>query len=189
MNSTLEAKYNEAKQPFNTYKSSHPSLEAIASYIPDDEEVLQVIKGTRMAARGQVSSQAFVVMVLTNKSLHVLGKPTALFDKVKQSEVYNFAMITGVTRAKKMMLGWAIEISRASNVDTYVQMEEGDSEAFYNILRDLVAEAQKGGGGTTTVINQVDPMDQLKKLKDLLDAGILSQEEFEEKKKALLDKI
>ncbi|MEY4276460.1 MAG: hypothetical protein RIS26_923 [Actinomycetota bacterium] len=189
MNSTLEAKYNEAKQPFNTYKSSHLSLEAITPYIPDDEEVLRVVKGSRLAARGQVSSQAFVVMVLTNKSLHVLGKPTALFDKVKQSEVYNFAMITGVTRAKKMMLGWAIEISRASNVDTYVQMEEGDSEAFYNILRDLVAEAQKGGGGTTTVINQVDPMDQLKKLKDLLDAGILSQEEFEEKKKALLDKI
>ena len=35
--------------------------------------------------------------------------------------------------------------------------------------------------------NRVDPYEQVKKLKQLLDMGIISQEEYEQKKKKLLD--
>jgi len=40
----------------------------------------------------------------------------------------------------------------------------------------------------TTPIHE-DSMDQLKKLKDLLDAGAISQEEYQDKKKKFLDRI
>ena len=41
----------------------------------------------------------------------------------------------------------------------------------------------------TTIVNQSDSLDKLKKLKELLDAGVITEEEFDEKKKALLDDI
>ena len=194
MTATLAAKFEEANYPFGQYKSSYPDYDVVAELVPADEEPLVVARGPLVGkGRGNTIMQgtdfgSFATLVLTNKSLHMFGKSNALTSKVKRSEVYTFQTITGVSRQKKALQGWTIEVSRASNVDYFANLVEKDSELLYNKLRDLVAEAQKGGGGTT-IINQIDPMDQLKKLKDLLDAGILSQEEFEEKKKALLDKI
>ncbi|WP_306298119.1 SHOCT domain-containing protein [Thermococcus litoralis] len=37
--------------------------------------------------------------------------------------------------------------------------------------------------------SQEDPLEKLKKLKELYDMGVLSQEEYEEKRKKLLDQI
>ena len=194
MNASLAEKYELAQTPFGQAKSSYPGLDAIADLVPADEIVALVVRGTLVGkGRGNTWAQgtdmgAFATLVLTDKCLHMFGK-IGFTSKVKRSEVYNFENNTGVSRMKKALQGWAIEISRASNVDYFVNMVEGDSEQLYNQLRELVSKSQKSSGGGTTVINQIDPMDQLKKLKDLLDAGILSQEEFEEKKKALLDKI
>jgi uncharacterized protein YwgA len=39
---------------------------------------------------------------------------------------------------------------------------------------------------TTTIINQADPMEQLEKLASLKDKGIITEEEFNAKKKQLL---
>ena len=38
-----------------------------------------------------------------------------------------------------------------------------------------------------TIKNQNDPYDELKKIKELLDMGIITQEEFDTKKKELLN--
>jgi len=40
-----------------------------------------------------------------------------------------------------------------------------------------------------TTIKQEDPLEKLKKLKELYDMGVLSQEEYEEKRKKLLEQI
>lgn len=52
------------------------------------------------------------------------------------------------------------------------------------MLKESIEEKRYPGGN-----NANDPMDKIKKLKELLDMGAISKEEFEEKKKKLMDKI
>jgi hypothetical protein len=86
-------------------------------------------------------------------------------------------------------MGFTIEISRAGNIDSLLGTDKADSEEFVQILKKLVNEGA-GSGRQTVVMNQAaDPLDQLKRLKDLLDAGILTEKEFEEKKKDLMGRI
>jgi len=55
-------------------------------------------------------------------------------------------------------------------------------------IRDFVDEKISSGGalGGTTVINEKSPAEEVKALKELLDMGVLTQEEFDMKKKELL---
>lgn len=47
----------------------------------------------------------------------------------------------------------------------------------------------KGNSGNTVVNQSIDPTLQLEKLNELKDKGIITEEEFQEKKKSLLDKL
>ena len=58
-----------------------------------------------------------------------------------------------------------------------------------NVLSQKINERQENtatSSNASTPVYQSSAMDELKKLKDLLDAGIISQEEFDAKKKQLL---
>lgn len=59
-------------------------------------------------------------------------------------------------------------------------------EEVANYVRTKVEEVKSHGDNPTTVIQAVSAADELKKMKDLLDLGIITQEEFEAKKKQLL---
>lgn len=189
MSSKLAEKYEAAKKYGMQMGSAYPALDLIEPKIPNDEDVLYVLKSFQIPKPGTNGLSYGSVMVLTDKSLHVLGKGAGGFgNQIKRTEVYNFSLITGVSRYKKLGYGWVIEISRASNIDYYGMLDDEQSEDFYNLMRDLTSKSQQSGG-TTVVTQAVDPMDQLKKLKDLLDAGVISQDEFDDKKKTLMDKI
>lgn len=54
-------------------------------------------------------------------------------------------------------------------------------------IREKVEEVQQSQ--QTPTRNEPDPIEQLRDLKDLHDNGILTDEEFKEKKTSLLDKI
>ena len=57
-------------------------------------------------------------------------------------------------------------------------------------LRDEIEKSQKRNREATAATGSVnDPTEQLKNIKELHDSGVLSDEEFEEKKQGLLDKI
>lgn len=57
-------------------------------------------------------------------------------------------------------------------------------------LRDEIEELRKQNSENTAETSSTnDPTEQLKNIKELHDSGVLSDEEFEEKKKSLLDKI
>lgn len=181
ISASLRQMFEKASKPSGTYSSSWLPIEVIAPKIPTNEDVLLVIKGTQM------SPGAFVTMVLTEKALYVLGKTTAFGNKITRAETYSFAQITGVSRDKKLGYRWKVTISRAANVDEYVNLDENESATFCDILSRLVGDAQSAVRGGSE--QAIDPMDQLKKLKELLELGAISQDEFDEGKKALLDKL
>ena len=58
------------------------------------------------------------------------------------------------------------------------------AQEIYDYLEARRKELKSGAGAT--VLQQVSAMDELKKLKELLDLGIVTQEEFDAKKKQLL---
>ena len=57
-----------------------------------------------------------------------------------------------------------------------------------NFVRAKVREARMPQAAPVQVVQQASAADELKKLKDLFDAGVLSQEEFDEQKKKILGK-
>lgn len=56
-------------------------------------------------------------------------------------------------------------------------------------IRQKISEANQPQVVQTTESSEPDPLDQLEKLKELHDKGVVSDEEFDEKKATLLDKI
>ena len=56
-----------------------------------------------------------------------------------------------------------------------------------NAIHDIVdKKTSSSATATTTIIQPISTADEIKKFKDLLDAGIITQEEFDAKKKQLL---
>lgn len=70
---------------------------------------------------------------------------------------------------------------------------EDDAKQMYKRIKRLFEEYKQIHGDEQAVVAQMihqdSAVDKLKKLKDLKDLGILSDEEFEEKRKKLLDEI
>ena len=66
-------------------------------------------------------------------------------------------------------------------------------DEYENVTEDDTSDSKKASNGISKFISKVgkkdenDPYEEIKKLKDLLDNGIITQEEFERKKKQLLD--
>ena len=56
-------------------------------------------------------------------------------------------------------------------------------DEIYEVVSKLLMERQS----SKTVFNEPSPADELKKYKELLDTGVISQEEFDAKKKQLLE--
>lgn len=81
----------------------------------------------------------------------------------------------------------AVIISTASGVTKFALI--GNYAEIGNVLSQKINERQENTAHQTTVstpVPQPSAMDELKKLKDLFDAGIITQEEFDAKKKQLL---
>jgi hypothetical protein len=77
--------------------------------------------------------------------------------------------------------------SNAPNAITFSKKPSKEIEALVARLRQLVTEKQRAPLAQEAVAES--PLEQLKKLGELRDAGVLTPQEFEEKKRQLLDLI
>lgn len=59
-------------------------------------------------------------------------------------------------------------------------------EEIANYIRKRIDEIKTNGDAVQNVVSSISPADELKKFKELLDAEIITQEEFDAKKKQLL---
>lgn len=84
--------------------------------------------------------------------------------------------------------GWkGVTISTASGKISFRVIK--NAEEIYSVVNNLLIERQnvKAAGVSGAASQSSDSADQLKKYKELLDAGVITQEEFDAKKKQLLD--
>jgi hypothetical protein len=184
MRQDLQAAWDAAKKTDGTiYKNPEPS--EIEVKLEPTERVISLLKCLK--AEGNLGGGQVATAVLTDKKVHLFSRGM-MKSKTSSYEVVPFSMITGIQVSRKIASGWKIEMTRAANSDTLLKCNEAEVQLFAEELKKLVAQSQQGG--QTVVQNAViDPLDQLKKLKELLDAGVVTQEEFEEKKKSLMGQI
>lgn len=115
-------------------------------------------------------------LVVTDKRIH--GK--AAFGKRVDLPVDSISS----TAAIRLLRGVAVATS--SGKISFLAIKNADE--VYGVINNLLIERQKEKAKemAPVVVTQSDEADQLKKYKDLLDSGVISQEEFEAKKKQLL---
>lgn len=80
-----------------------------------------------------------------------------------------------------------VSVATSSGRISFLVMK--NAKEIYEVINNLLLERQNSNKPTnaTTVIQQnSDEVDKLKKYKDLLDSGVITQEEFDAKKKQLL---
>lgn len=79
-----------------------------------------------------------------------------------------------------------IAVTTASGALSFCLMQNRDE--VHNAISNLLVERQNKPVSTTTIKQEIPQSnaDELKKYKDLLDSGVISQEEYDSKKKQLL---
>ncbi len=82
--------------------------------------------------------------------------------------------------------GGVIAASSDENTITFVESKNYEAEKAHNYINNKIRETRNGSQKSTTVVQQTSAADELKKFKELLDSGVITQEEFDAKKKQLL---
>lgn len=128
-------------------------------------------------------------MILTNNTIYLARKGTVIKNLAKSVENIPLQTVTGFQVKRELLSGTTLEITRAGNNDLITCCDSAHAEEFRDLAKEI-AENISSQKNSQSVINQaIDPIEQIKKLKDLLDSDIISKEEYEEKKKKLMEKI
>jgi hypothetical protein len=162
-------------------------VDAIAAVVTDDEEVLCILKCVHYDKRGKIAVTLKCSAVVTSKTIYLFREGTFTKGLSAGTESIPPQTLTGISRKRQLGIGTVVELSRAGNIDLLMMCNEEQAEKWVSLAKKVAASASEA---TSSVTQQVlDPLDQIKKLKELFDAGILTEGEFESKKQSLLDKI
>ena len=120
------------------------------------------------------------VFLATNKRLFFFGKRTFGFD----SESFPYSNISSFEFAKKAM-GYKISFYASGNKVNMKWISIGDINSFVNYVKEKM-EA-KNHAHIEQNQSLTSPIQKVKELKELLDMNIITTDEFEKKKKELLE--
>ena len=128
-------------------------------------------------------------VLISRKGLHTmtLGKETdVMISRIQGVSFREAGFSAGYLRI--LLAGDKPDVAGTDMNPHTIMFKKKSNEGMKKIkdtIYDLVNDALKPSN-STTVVKQLSPADELKKFKELLDAGILTQEEFDAKKKELL---
>lgn len=159
---------------------STPGCERIEPELSQNEKVIAVLKGRK------INEDLPYSWVLTDEKLHLFSN--SLILKKYRSEIVQFGLITGVEVAQVIKSSNVI-LSRAGNNDGIKNVENESAKNFARLLQEYIGKSGAGGKSQNISDNEFDPILQISKIKGLLDAGAITQEEFDSKKRDLMDRI
>lgn len=172
----------------------------VESVLDPDEKVHFITQGSTVDVEGSSAGQSlfgddrsrksgtkgWVRAIITNKRVAV-KIPQVLGDderSVPYSSITSVDLDTGLVN-KRLTL-------QTAGQTYHIEAHEPDKDEVrqaVKFIRDKVSEANKPQVVTQSEDSEPDPLDQIEKLKQLNDQGVLSDEEFESKKQDLLDKV
>lgn len=154
-------------------------LEQAKEHFEPGEEVVAAIQGTyetKIAGQDSIRKGSFIA---TDQRLVFYAKKLTGYDL----EVFPYENISSIEMGKGMM-GHHISLFASGN---NVRMKWIDKKQDVPAFIGAVKGRMKGGSAVgASVAEPVDSTDQIRKLAELRDEGILSEEEFQAKKAQLL---
>lgn len=171
--STIMKKINDNEPGFIT-NTTKRSINKLASYINNDEEIIYVFSGATTVPS---------VVSVTNERL-----------LIAEDGPFNTHGITEIplTKINSVSFSKGIMLSTLKVVNAYgeIQIKNIQNKIIDDVLKQikLAMSLQSNSTGTTeTKVNDFSNFDEIKKFKELLDSGIITEDEFNIKKKELLN--
>lgn len=143
----------------------------LPEHLQEGERVDRILTGTYHNGTG--------ILVLTDRRLLFLKDGMVS----KRSEDLPLSKISSIEWSSGMMLG-KITAFVSGNKAEVTNVAKVDGKALVDDVRARISDAP-----ATPSPSSVDPVEQLKKLAELRDAGVLTAEEFEAKKADLMGRI
>lgn len=169
------------------FKHTVAALPNILASMEDDEEILCGFVGELWKNNGRESVMDSVHLI-TNKRYYfsgIDGKSSAFFPQPKSGSV-DLKDAHAITMGTQGIWGPYVAFE-TKNDDYKLIVGHGDDQAkVKSCLDDVIKMAQQSTGANSIVQAAFSPADELKKFKELLDMGVITQEEFDAKKRLLL---
>ena len=171
-------------QPIGLVQVHELAFAEVVKLLRPDEEVLCAFTGSS-AMRGNNSIFCFVSVALTKDRLLIGGQIKGWVQVSYAAQSFSLEHVNAVSQTYSMIGGDLI-------IDTLgddIRIGETSREIVGRIIVDLEAalhvirQERKASMG---VVQQVSGADELKKFKELLDMGVITQEEFDAKKRQIL---
>ena len=152
-----------------------PVHETLAALIPKGEKVIATAAG--------IDGTASAIWAVTENSL-IIEVHSILNGNLKSSEVASLSKITGVESKvfNQVHNNREIIVTRAANVDRLSVVNGKTAEVLVAALNSARQESPRAASSS-------DPADAIRKLKGLLDDGLITQDEFDKKKASLLEEM
>lgn len=169
----------------NDYKRA---FDEVVKLLQPDEEVILAFAGWGCLRSEENSGYlSNVGVALTNQRLLIGGNASrSVHKKCYVGEYYNISNINAISQRKGFIHNDLI-------IDTLgadLSISEISIDILNRIAADFTSALQKikaaQSANTGKIVQQVSAADELKKFKELLDMGVISQQEFDAKKKQLL---
>lgn len=144
------------------------------SHLEEGEEIIAAVFGayeTEILGKDTVRNGVFLA---TNKRVIFYGKKMFGYDL----EVFPYSNISSIEMSKEF-LGYKITFYSSGNKVKMKWINVGDVNEFVNYVKENI-------GKKSNASQSLSAADEIRKFKELLDERIITQEEFEQKKKQLL---
>lgn len=158
------------------------NISAIAEHLESGENILASCYGAYETKSLGSKTVKNGIMVATEKRIIMYGKRFSGYNL----ETFPYEKISAIEVSKGFM-GKSISIKMSGNESELKWIQKGDPDAVVTKARELMAPPSSGAGKPSDGNNDV--LEQIKKLAELKEAGILSESEFETKKTDLLSRI
>lgn len=172
----MAKKEKEKKIP----KSIAKQLDGVKEHLEHGEEILKYLFGIYDSKMLGEKTKRNGILIATNKRVVFYGKKTFGYNL----ETIDYSRISSVDYSKGYVYG-KIKIYTSGNDIEFETTMEIEAKEFMQIIKEKQHEPKQQ---STTIINEPSksPAEQIKEYKELLDLDIISQEEFDAKKKELL---
>lgn len=152
----------------------------------DDEKLLYGFQGSILAINGGRESVTGYIAMISNKRFYYAGQDgkSLVFVNVAKGGSIDLKDVHAVSSGTEFLQPAWVKFETKN--EDYKISTFADVEVIKSKLNEAIKMAKADTQTGATVVQQVSAMDELKKLKELLDLGIVTQEEFDAKKKQLL---
>lgn len=133
--------------------------------------------------------------LMSKISLGFTGDKTVMINQISGVQIkkvglargYIQFIMAGTKEAKSGIIGGKIDENIVYS-DSFFKNKNNQINSNFEEIKKYIEEFNSNQNGNTTIIQNVkSPVEQVKELKELLDMGAISQEEFDKKKKELLN--